>query len=554
MRKGIRALLLPLFLWACLAAWALGAPAGPGARAAEQGGAQGALKSVAAADYGPLSPWQSVPRHEALGLEVERQTRTLTQNHFSWRYTRYVYYNTQAQGWYAAAQEQSGPHCQEGSGRWEETTQDQPLEQTGLDGEDPVYQGGWFNQEVRNQPTSSQQEMYRSRQVRKVSCEVSSTQILLFPGDSRQLTVNFFDGGAMTYLSSDNAVATVDQTGLVSAQAVGAAQLTVTSSAGRQVVVEVLVCQQKAHIPDGVYTLRLLGSTKALSQGSRITSQSDNLVVKDYTGERTQRFVVTGASQATFTLHPLNHRKWYVDMARIDGKVALGSNVQTHKVRDRGAQYWRAVYVPDGSYILYSRTEPKLVMGAESQGAGNNVRLEAMELMDEADRWLLVKADTAVDPVDAFARPLARDGASYVQTEYGPDHQGVTFAANGRRVYVLSAAMGTVVQVGDGCGHDYPKSAGQDGALVDPCTGDGQCLGKYVLVDHGGGVTALYAHLSQVYVSVGDSLRQGSLLGRSGATGSVDQVGFFFQMMENGQTVDPRTRIKLPAQGEPIQD
>lgn len=512
-----------------------------------------AAQSMAAAEYGPWSEWQAEPIAGQAGLEVERQLLTVTQDNFEWHYNRYVYFNTEKQGWFAAAREQEGGYCREGSGYWEETTQTQPLSVTGQDGEDLVYGQGWFNEEVRNRTSSLQRQMYRSRVVRKVTCEVSSAQMLMFPGDSRQLNVNFYDGGSLTYLSGDNRVATVDQSGMVTAQAVGSAQLVARSSKGREVAVEVLVCQEKAHVPDGVYTLRLLGTTKTLAQGKSITRQSDNLVVKEYTGERPQRFIVTGAGSATFTMHPLNHKKWYVDIARRKGKVALGSNVQTHQKKDRGAQYWRAVSVPDGSYILYPKADAKLVMGAESEGAGNNVRLEALDVLDEADRWLLVKADTSVDPQEPFVRPVARDGLSYVQSEYDDQHPGIQFGAGGRRAFVLSAARGTVLQVWDECGHDYPKTPGEGGRLIDPCGADEKSLGKYVLIDHGGGVTALYAHLSSVFVSEGDSVRQGSLLGRSGATGSTDQVGLYFELRVNGEQTDPRGYIKLPALGEPIE-
>jgi murein DD-endopeptidase MepM/ murein hydrolase activator NlpD len=41
------------------------------------------------------------------------------------------------------------------------------------------------------------------------------------------------------------------------------------------------------------------------------------------------------------------------------------------------------------------------------------------------------------------------------------------------------------------------------------------------MIDHGHGLTSLYAHLSEISVEVGQRLEQGEGLGRIGATGRV---------------------------------
>ncbi len=46
-------------------------------------------------------------------------------------------------------------------------------------------------------------------------------------------------------------------------------------------------------------------------------------------------------------------------------------------------------------------------------------------------------------------------------------------------------------------------------------------LGNYITLDHGAGKETLYAHLSAVFVSVGDSANEGDLIGAIGKTGNV---------------------------------
>ena len=45
--------------------------------------------------------------------------------------------------------------------------------------------------------------------------------------------------------------------------------------------------------------------------------------------------------------------------------------------------------------------------------------------------------------------------------------------------------------------------------------------GNTVIIDHGGGLFTIYAHLSELDVSVGDELEAGVPIGKSGATGRV---------------------------------
>ena len=67
--------------------------------------------------------------------------------------------------------------------------------------------------------------------------------------------------------------------------------------------------------------------------------------------------------------------------------------------------------------------------------------------------------------------------------------------------------------------------------------------GNYVLVDHGGGLQTLYAHMSERAVSAGDWVESGQLLGYVGMTGSAYGYHLHFEVRENGNVQNPRNYL-----------
>lgn len=86
-----------------------------------------------------------------------------------------------------------------------------------------------------------------------------------------------------------------------------------------------------------------------------------------------------------------------------------------------------------------------------------------------------------------------------------------------------------------------PVVAAQDGkvAIAELPMLPGSGYGRYILLDHGGGIVTLYAHLSDLLVQEGDSVVKGQQIGDIGATGDATGPHLHFEVLENGVQVDP---------------
>ncbi|MEU6703051.1 peptidoglycan DD-metalloendopeptidase family protein [Streptomyces wuyuanensis] len=130
------------------------------------------------------------------------------------------------------------------------------------------------------------------------------------------------------------------------------------------------------------------------------------------------------------------------------------------------------------------------------------------------------------------------DGAGGAGTWMKPVHApyGTPFGKKGR---MWSSGRHT--------GLDFPAATGTavravDGGRVAMAKGGGP-YGNHILVNHGQGLTSLYAHLSSIATSVGKAVRQGQGIGAVGATGNVTGPHLHLEARLNGRAVDPMTYL-----------
>ena len=147
------------------------------------------------------------------------------------------------------------------------------------------------------------------------------------------------------------------------------------------------------------------------------------------------------------------------------------------------------------------------------------VREIARSAADTPARWVAPASEGIV-----FLRPSAAESASFGE----------------KRRYLLS---GSEIGNSESFGVDLAMSPGAAVSAAAAGTtlfvGSLGIYGNCVIIDHGAGVTSLYAHLSNATVSVGQTLERGDVIGNVGWTGLVRRELLHFQIRLQGVAVRP---------------
>ena len=154
----------------------------------------------------------------------------------------------------------------------------------------------------------------------------------------------------------------------------------------------------------------------------------------------------------------------------------------------------------------------------------------AKEIAAEIDR-LIAESDVVpsnegfIWPVNTSKKISSPIGSRVAPGGFGStNHKGVDICNVGVTSSVFATKSGKVILASS------PRQGSYYG---------GSGYGNYVVVDHGGGVTTLYAHLSTVSVSKGQTVSQGTVLGITGSTGASTGPHLHYEVRINGVYQDP---------------
>jgi len=154
----------------------------------------------------------------------------------------------------------------------------------------------------------------------------------------------------------------------------------------------------------------------------------------------------------------------------------------------------------------------------------NGVMVASVSKVTSSGSGTTVSSNTKVQS-GFYKRPVSGRITSSYGSRKGGFHYGIDLAgARGTPVY--AAASGVVIKAVTGCVEGKKSCGGR--------------YGNYIVIEHENGTSTLYAHLSKVNVSVGQTVSQSKKIGAVGSTGGSTGPHLHFEIRKaNGSTMKP---------------
>lgn len=186
-------------------------------------------------------------------------------------------------------------------------------------------------------------------------------------------------------------------------------------------------------------------------------------------------------------------------------------------------------------------TREKHTISLENMGKIKNSRLKQLSEEEFELHQMIEEYQKQIADIETEIRLLAiaNIGEDYVGGSMAwpvPGYTRIT-SSFGMRTHPITGIykLHTGVDIGAPLGASF--IAANDGIVT--YAGWNKAYGNMVIIDHGGGITTLYAHGSEILVNVGDTVYQGNPVLKVGSTGYSTGPHAHFEVRVNGEYVEP---------------
>lgn len=221
------------------------------------------------------------------------------------------------------------------------------------------------------------------------------------------------------------------------------------------------------------------------------------------------------------------------EMAEVAGAVDRLART-TGTLRERAAQSRRLAHMEE----TRDQSFDVLLVKATFDGGESIVSEDAARALEQL-AWLDGQAAAASDSI-AVLNVLLEERPSGVS--FGPPTvwpvRGLVTSPFGARTSPYGEGREMHPGIDISAHYGLPVTATGSGEVI--FAGRDPGYGSLVIIDHGGQLDTLYAHLSAFYVREGQTVHRGQPIGAIGATGRATGTHLHYEVRINGSPVDPR--------------
>ena len=181
---------------------------------------------------------------------------------------------------------------------------------------------------------------------------------------------------------------------------------------------------------------------------------------------------------------------------------------------------------------------------AEKQAASQKI-LDQLSAVDKEITQEMRKAREAENAArNEIARLVSGDGSRYVGGKFlWPSTNSYRITSPfSMRVHPTLGVYKQHTGIDIGASYGTSVLAAASGTVI--ISGWNNAWGNYVVINHGGGVTTLYAHNSSLLVSKGQYVTQGQVIAKVGSTGYSTGPHIHFEVQVNGNPLNPMSYLQ----------